>query len=44
MAVRLQEEVKEVLGENTEVTEHDLDKLQYTEQVCHESFEFIHFS
>jgi len=30
---RIQEEVREVLGERTDVTEKDIEKLQYTEQV-----------
>ncbi len=29
----MQEEVKNVLGGRTEVTENDIEKLQYTEQV-----------
>ncbi len=31
---RVQLEVDEVLGTRGEVTEEDLEKLQYTEQVC----------
>ena len=35
--IRLQQEIKDVLGNRTTVTEKDLEEMQYTEQVCHKS-------
>ena len=35
--IRLQQEIKDVLGDRTTVTEKDLEELQYTEQVCYQT-------
>ena len=35
--IRLQQEVKDILGDRTTVTEKDLEELQYTEQVCYQT-------